>query len=223
MLALQRLAAITYQVSTENLALSPWHVCHSVQFNLNRWSTQGSSDPSAHALFLPASWDFKPFAAYFRMELLTPHRLCISQAKLTYLPPKYYFSCFPHHATGSSSLLTQLHVQKRMPFPLLHTFLSYLYSSLKHLISVLPISLLGILYVLTNGNLISSLIIPPIFCSSPYFYNIHEKPFKIQVPNQLHEFPISVAPANGQVKVLMSSTQFCSWSHFISLVYRLPL
>lgn len=139
------------------------------------------------------------------------------------LPPKYYFSCFPHHATGSSSLLTQLHVQKRMPFPLLHTFLSYLYSSLKHLISVLPISLLGILYVLTNGNLISSLIILPIFCSSPYFYNIHEKPFKIQVPNQLHEFPISVAPANGQVKVLMSSTQFCSWSHFISLVYRLPL
>lgn len=36
MLAVQRLAAITYQVSIDNLALSPWHVCHSVQFNLNR-------------------------------------------------------------------------------------------------------------------------------------------------------------------------------------------
>lgn len=135
MLALPRLAAIIYQLITDNvlelgsISLACLSLCPVYMGNLNRWSTQGSSDPSAHALFLPVSWDFKPYTACFHMELLTPHRLCISQAKLTYfasqilfllLPPSYHWfllSTYPATRTGTNALSSLAH------FPLLSLFL----------------------------------------------------------------------------------------------------
>lgn len=184
--------SIISSITFWNLALSPRLVCHCVQFIWVTWTGdlhREHSDSSARALFLPVSWDFKLCTAYLHTERLTPHRLSLSEAKLTYFASQIQFLLLAHHAAGSLSLLIQLHTQERMPFPLLQTFLSYLYSTLKHLISALPISLLGTLYVLTNGNLMSFLIILPIFVVPLIFIILLENPLSYTSQTNCMGFP----------------------------------